>query len=164
MQDFVSEFEALHGDSLLLAPRRLARALTNYANALLKPLDLNISQVSLLVAVAIRPEKTLAAMSEALSLDSSTLTRNLVILEGRGLISSEGGRGRGGKQVAITEEGMAALQKTIDVWCGVEAALRADIDPDLVAKGQAFIEALTARAEALNGADAACEHETEAAE
>lgn len=161
MQDFVSEFEALHGESVLLAPRRLARALTNYANALLKPLDLNIAQVSLLASVAIKPEKTLAAMSEALSLDSSTLTRNLVLLEGRGLIRSEGGRGRGGKQVEITEKGLAALQETIGVWRGVEAALREGMSLELLAGGQAYIAALTERAEALHGADAACEQHAE---
>lgn len=161
MQDFVNEFEALHADSVLLRPRRLARALTNYANALLKPLDLNIAQVSLLAAVAIKPEKTLAAMSEALSLDSSTLTRNLVLLEGRGLIRSEGGRGRGGKQVEITEKGAAALRETLDVWRGVEAALREGMGPEFLSQGQEYVARLTERAEALHGADAACEQESE---
>ncbi len=164
MQDYVSEFEALHAESVLLAPRRLARALTNYANTLLKPQDLNIAQVSLLAAVAIKPEKTLAAMSEALSLDSSTLTRNLVILEGRGLIHSEGGRGRGGKQVEITDKGVAALRQTIDVWRGLEASLREGMEPELLAAGGAYIAALTQKAEALNGADAACEQGSEDAE
>lgn len=163
MQDYVSEFEALHADSVLLAPRRLARALTNYANTLLKPLDLNIAQVSLLAAVAIKPEKTLAAMSEALSLDSSTLTRNLVILEGRGLIRSEGGRGRGGKQVEITDKGVAALRETIDVWRGLETSLREGMSAELLAAGQSFIGTLTQRAEALNGADAICEEEVDVA-
>ncbi len=164
MQDYVSEFEALHADSVLLAPRRLARALTNYANTLLKPLDLNIAQVSLLAAVAIKPEKTLAAMSEALSLDSSTLTRNLVILEGRGLIRSEGGRGRGGKQVEITEAGAAALKQTIDTWRGVEASLREGMDRQMQEAGRAYIEALTERVRVLSGGDAPCEQETENAE
>lgn len=163
MQDYVSEFEALQADSVLLAPRRLARALTNYANTLLKPLDLNIAQVSLLAAVAIKPEKTLAAMSEALSLDSSTLTRNLVILEGRGLIRSEGGRGRGGKQVEITDKGVAALRETIGVWRGLETSLREGMSPEMLSVGQSFIGALTQRAEALNGADAICAEEVDVA-
>ena len=163
MQDYVKEFEALRADSVLLAPRRLARALTNYANAILKPLDLNIAQVSLLASVAVKPEKTLAAMSEALSLDSSTLTRNLVILEGRGLIRSKGGRGRGGKQVEITDAGANALRQTIDVWRGVEASLREGMDHETLAAGRAYVDALTQRAEALHGADAVCERETEEA-
>ncbi len=129
----------------------MARAITNYANALLKPMDLNLPQISLLAAIAMNPEKTLAAMSDALALDASTLTRNLIVLEGRGLIASEGGRGRGGKRVYLTDDGRVALERGMVAWAEFNETICSQLPDGLLASGTEFMERVTEVAERLNG-------------
>lgn len=150
MQDFIEQMACLKACGLSTEPRRTSRAVTNYANSLLKPLDLNLPQMSLMAAIAMNPEKTQAAMSEGLALDASTLTRNLIVLEGRGLVASEGGRGRGGKRVMLTEAGEDLLARGIGLWERFNNSILNEMSPEMLEAGMAFLVSLTEIADRLN--------------
>ncbi|MEZ5938498.1 MAG: MarR family winged helix-turn-helix transcriptional regulator [Hyphomonadaceae bacterium] len=149
MQHLFDEMELLRAICLGTNTRCASRTVSNYANALLRPLDLNVAQMTLLAVIAMRPEKTIAAMSENLMLSESTLTRNLTVLERRGLVRSEGGRGRRGKQVELTEEGVDLLERGVEVWRQFNDTLAAEIEPVLLENGRRFLTAVTDAAERL---------------
>jgi DNA-binding MarR family transcriptional regulator len=129
--------------------RRTSRAVTNFFNARMKPLELNVAQFGLLIAIANNPGRTLSTLSEAMLIDESTMARNLGVLERRGLVESEGGRGRGGKQVNLTPEGKSLYTSGIRIWRQANATLESALDAKQVAAGRVFMNGLTAAAERL---------------
>lgn len=150
MQHLFDEMELLRTVCLATNTRCTARTVSNYANTLMRSLDLNVAQMTLLCVIAMKPEKTIAAMSEHLLLNESTLTRNLAVLERRNLVRSEGGRGRGGKRVELTPEGYKLLEAGIESWRTFNRNLEAELDPETLAAGRKFMTELTAAAERLS--------------
>ena len=149
MQNSMGRSDFLDFDCLAYASRRAARAVTNVFNARMAPLELNVAQFGLLAAVAKMPGSTLSAIGEAMLLDESTMARNFTVLERRGLVESEGGRGRGGKHVSLTREGEALFAEAARVWKKTNQKLAAEMNPDEVAAGRAFLRALGAASERL---------------
>lgn len=140
-------------DCLAYASRRAGRAVTNLFNARMAVLELNVAQFGLLAAVAKMPGSTLSAIGEAMLLDESTMARNFTVLERRGLVESEGGRGRGGKQVYLTTEGEKLFAEAARVWKKINQKLAAEMSADEVAAGRAFLRALGAASERLRAKD-----------
>ena len=136
-------------DCLAYTSRRAARAVTNVFNARMAPLELNVAQFGLLAAVAKMPGSTLSAIGEAMLLDESTMARNFTVLERRRLVQSEGGRGRGGKQVHLTAAGERLFAEAARVWKKTNQKLAAEMNPDEVVAGRVFLRALGAASERL---------------
>jgi DNA-binding MarR family transcriptional regulator len=129
-------------DCLAYATRRAGRAVTSLFNAQLAQLDLNVAQFGLLAAVGRMPGATLAAIGEAMLLDESTLARNFVVLERRGLIQAEGGRGRGGKHLGLTRAGAKLHATAAVVWAGANQSLAAELGHKQAEAGAIFLRAL----------------------
>jgi DNA-binding MarR family transcriptional regulator len=129
--------------------RRTARAVTNYFNQRLAPFDLNVAQFGLLAAVVKMPDSSLAAIGEAMLLDESTMARNFNVLERRGLMQAEGGRGRGGKRVSLTPEGRALYDEVLRVWRKTNQKIAHMLGSQQSADGQAFLKELAAASEKL---------------
>jgi DNA-binding MarR family transcriptional regulator len=134
-------------DCLAYATRRTGRAVTNVFNARMAPLDLNVAQFGLLAAVAKMPGATLAAIGEAMLLDESTMARNFALMERRGLVEAEGGRGRGGKQVKLTRAGSRLFGQAAVIWGATNRMLTARLAADELAAGRKFLRALGAVSE-----------------
>lgn len=137
-------------DCLAYASRRTARAVTNYLNGLLKPFDLTAAQFGLLAAVASKPDRSLREIAFELLLDESTMTRNLAVLERRGLVQAEGGRGRAGKRVSLTEKGWNLLAAGSVMWRKANDDLAAAMDPAELAAGRRFLDVLARESERLS--------------
>lgn len=142
MQDIKSVIEGLRQTCLVLGVREAARVVTNFTNDQLRPVDLNVAQLGLMSVYSMHPDKNMSAIAEILMLDESTLTRNLLVLERRGLVQSVGGRGRGGKQVMLTPEGMALLESGLKIWGDVNHKLAARLSKRDVEAGRQFLGAL----------------------
>ena len=153
MQNSMATSDKLNFTCLASTSRRTSRAVTNFFNARMKSLDLNVAQFGLLAAISKAPGQSLTAISEAMLLDESTMARNLGVLERRGLVASEGGRGRGGKQVSLTREGKTLHASGVRIWKQANAALENEIDADQVAAGRRFMSGLTAAADSLRAED-----------
>jgi DNA-binding MarR family transcriptional regulator len=136
-------------DCLAYATRRAGRAVTNYFNAQLAGLDLNVSQFGLLAAVAKMPGATLAGIGEAMLIDGSTLARNFAVMERRGLISVEGGRGRGGKHLTLTRAGAKLHAEAGSIWRATNRKLAGELSAEKAAAGRAFLRTLGMAAERL---------------
>lgn len=129
-------------DCLAYATRRTGRAVTNLFNARMAGLELNVAQFGLLAAVSKMPGATLAAIGEAMLLDESTLARNFAVMERRGLIAAEGGRGRGGKALTLTKAGEKLLGEAARIWRDTNRMLAAEMPADEAAAGRKFLRAL----------------------
>jgi DNA-binding MarR family transcriptional regulator len=136
-------------DCLAYATRRTGRAVTNYFNARMAGLDLTVSQFGLLAAVASMPGATLAAIGEAMLIDESTLVRNFAVMERRGLIAAEGGRGRGGKHLTLTRAGLQLHVEAVAIWRATNRRLAMELGADEAAAGRTFLRALGVAAERL---------------
>jgi DNA-binding MarR family transcriptional regulator len=108
--------------------RKAARAVTRAFNQRLKPFGLNISQYVLLGVIARGEHRSVAAMAEEVGVEPSALLRNLRLLEDRGLIAGEGGRGRAGRRLAVTEAGVALIWESVPAWRQAQTDLAALLD------------------------------------
>ncbi len=97
--------------------RAAARAISRHYDAALKPVDLKVSQLSVLVAVSLAAGKlTIVELAEKLSMDRSTLSRNFDPLERRGLVAlGPEGRHRA-RLVVLTDEGAKLLNEAYPLW------------------------------------------------
>lgn len=108
--------------------RMTARAVTRAFNARLRPLDVTITQYILLGTLTQAPDLSVAALADRLDLEPSALSRNLRLLEDRGLITSQGGRGPRGRRHTVTGAGLALLSAGVPIWTRIQADLAAALD------------------------------------
>jgi DNA-binding MarR family transcriptional regulator len=101
--------------------RRAARATTRLYDDFLRPSGLRSTQYSMLMAARLRGPVTLTKLAEMTVTERTTLTRNLNILEKKGLIRIESGEDRRERQVSITERGQEALSEAIPLWEAAQA-------------------------------------------
>jgi DNA-binding MarR family transcriptional regulator len=59
---------------------------------------------------------TVVKLAQVMVMDRTTLTRNLQILEKRGLITIEPGKDRREREVNLTPVGMEVLTKAVPLW------------------------------------------------
>jgi DNA-binding MarR family transcriptional regulator len=99
--------------------RQASRVLTRAYDQVLRPLGVQTSQLTLLVAVAMfgEPGATLGALAEALVMDRTTLTRNVRPLEKGGLLriarSPHDARSR---LVLLTRAGERLIEAALPLW------------------------------------------------
>lgn len=96
--------------------RMAARAVTRVYNSHLRPLNLQITQLSLLIAIEQDDATSMAALADRLDLEASAVLRNLKILERRGLVANDGGRGRHGRRSGLTAQGKTILAVAAPLW------------------------------------------------
>lgn len=132
--------------------RLTARALTRAFNARLRPLNLQATQFALLATVNAGRADSIAAMAEELNIEASALLRNLQMLETRGLVTSEGGRGPLGRRLRLTGDGEAMLAAAYPVWSALQAEL-ADAMGEHAASVRESLRRLGAAAAAVSGDD-----------
>jgi DNA-binding MarR family transcriptional regulator len=70
----------------------------------------------MLVATRLQGPVTLTKLAEMTVTERTTLSRNLTILEKKGLIVIEPGKDRRERQVSITELGLEVLTAAIPLW------------------------------------------------
>ncbi len=105
--------------------RKTSRLITRLYDVRLKPSGININQLALLLTIdGLRHGDAIPSLTEvgeAMAMDSSTLSRNLRVLENQGfivLIPDTDNRTK--KTVAITEEGNIALQQAFPLWMDIQ--------------------------------------------
>jgi DNA-binding MarR family transcriptional regulator len=111
--------------------RSATRAMTRVYDGMLKPLDLRVSQASVLAAVSLGGGRlTIAELAARLAMDRSTLSRNFDPLERRGLVALGPEERHRARKVTITEAGAALLADAYPLWRAAQA-LVAEAVPDM---------------------------------
>jgi DNA-binding MarR family transcriptional regulator len=103
--------------------RRSARAVTRLYDEALRPSGLRITQFTLLVAVAIGEAVPITRLADALSLDRTTLGRDLKPLTDRGLVEIRAGDDRRTRVVRLTGQGRDALGRAYPLWQSAQARI-----------------------------------------
>ncbi len=124
---------------LCLAAQRAARRLARRFDAALKPFGLTNGQFSLMVALNQPEPPPIGRLAPFLGMDPSTLTAAVKPLARRGLLVVERDpQDRRSRRLRITPEGVALMQKAVEVWRSeheaLEAVLPANV-PDLLRAG-----------------------------
>ncbi len=101
--------------------RRAARVVTKLYDDALKPTGLRATQFGLLSNLMALGSSTLTQLADAMVLDHTTLTRNLDVLEARGLVVTEGGEDRRERQLRLSEKGIASLTEAYPLWQAAQA-------------------------------------------
>lgn len=101
--------------------RRVTRGVTQVYDNAVGPSGLRITQLPIFVGLASEGDLPLSALADALALDRTTLTRNLRVLEARGLIRTyEHEDDARVRMVSITLEGSRMLTIALERWAEVQ--------------------------------------------
>ena len=84
-------------------------------------LGLRATQLSVLTAVYHVPDAPLSKLARILGMDRTSLTRNLQVLERKGLISAKEGNDKRQRRISITPEGEQLLMRAFPIWREVQA-------------------------------------------
>jgi DNA-binding MarR family transcriptional regulator len=104
--------------------RKAARAVTKLYEEVLRPSGLRATQFSLLMATRVLGPVTVVKLAQVTVMDRTTLTRNVQILEKRGLITIKPGEDRREREVALTASGMEVLAQAVPLWAEAQDRVR----------------------------------------
>ena len=110
--------------------RRAARATTRLYDEFLRPCGLRSTQYSILMGTLARGPVTLSKLADMTVTERTTLTRNLTVLEKKGLIVIEPGKDRRERHVNITERGRELLMEAIPRWEAAQAHIEQGLGSD----------------------------------
>lgn len=97
--------------------RRAAREITQRYERALAPSGVKATQLPILVALGAAGPVPITPLAEGLALDRTTLTRNLRILEQRGLVTIGAAQHDARVRLAsITDEGLQVLAQALELW------------------------------------------------
>ena len=97
--------------------RRATRGITALYEAAMAASGVKVTQLPILVGLGSEGDLSVTTLADALALDRTTLTRNLRILERRGLVTVGGVQQDGRmRMVSITDEGLRVLAHALELW------------------------------------------------
>jgi DNA-binding MarR family transcriptional regulator len=108
--------QLIAGECIAVRVRLLNRALTRMYDAALRPLGLRVSQMSVLVAVARHGRARPGDVCRALSMDKSTLSRDVERLKARGWLETAAGDDARSHTLSVTPAGLDLLQRVVPAW------------------------------------------------
>ena len=103
--------------------RRAARLVTQSYNEALRPLDLQATQFTLLMAIRALGPVPMQELAEPVGMDRTTLTRNLRVLRKRGWVVVEPGGDRRVREVSLSDDGHNLLHRAYPLWQDAQASL-----------------------------------------
>ena len=114
--------------------RGAARRVTQIYSRHLAPTGLKISQFSLLGFVSAQGPVSIGRLSELLTTDRTTLTRNLRPLLRAGLIERATSGDRRRHELVVTNAGRALFKRALPMWAAAEQEVRSAMGARLTAE------------------------------
>lgn len=116
---------AIESECIGARVRIINRKITRMYDEALRPLGIKFSQMNILTFVIVRGPVQSIRISEGLSIEKSTLSRNLNILEKNGWIDCSSSEVGNVRYVKITRAGGALLMKAAPAWSKVQKKVKA---------------------------------------
>jgi DNA-binding MarR family transcriptional regulator len=107
------------------ALRKSGRVISRVYDEALAPSGLRVTQYALLSTLSREGPLPVTALAEALVLDRTTLSRNLIPLEREGLVAVEPGEDRRTHRVQLTPEGEIRLDDARPAWLQAQQRIAA---------------------------------------
>lgn len=108
---------------LVLNTISAARALARVGDAQFKPYGVTVQQFSLLSAIRYNPDEPVKNLAERISLDRTSLTRNLDLLEKKGLVQRIAQTAGNMRICELTEGGNQLLDQLLKEWQQAQQAI-----------------------------------------
>lgn len=122
--------------------RKAARAVTQLYDEALRPAGLRVTQFTLLVSLRLRGRAAVTQLAEGAVTDRTTLTRNLRVLQRRGLIRIRPAEhDRRVREASLTARGHAALFEAYPLWEKVQAEVAGGLGKTRLARLAADLSA-----------------------
>jgi DNA-binding MarR family transcriptional regulator len=96
--------------------RKSTRLLTAHYDRVMNPTGLKVTQFSLLMTVMHQDAASVSQLSNILGMDRTTLSRNVRLLEQKGLITVSTGEDRREQRISLTDRGREAIDQAIPFW------------------------------------------------
>ncbi|SDH41214.1 DNA-binding transcriptional regulator, MarR family [Pseudomonas flavescens] len=109
--------------------RRASRGVSKFYDDALSGVGLNVAQYSLLVHLQRLGQPSITDLADAMGLERSTLGRNLRVLEGRGLVTLQGGVDQRNRLVSLSAAGGQLLAEALGAWQTAQAQLQQRLHP-----------------------------------
>jgi DNA-binding MarR family transcriptional regulator len=113
--------------------RSVTRLITRRYDDALKPIGINSGQFTILVAVELTGPVSISELADALSIERTTLSRNLSPLENEGLLRLVSGKGRT-RYVEICKSGSNLLEQARPIWAKTQQNMERDLGQDETAQ------------------------------
>jgi DNA-binding MarR family transcriptional regulator len=123
--------------------RLAARRITSFLNRRMQGSGLSLAQFSLMAQIAASRDDTLSELAQRIGLDQSTLSRNLQVLEGAGLVEIATTETDARRRAAwLTEKGVQSLVAGLADWKRAHGELAKRLDPEAAQRLALAAEAL----------------------
>lgn len=96
--------------------RKAARAVSRHYDRLARQVGMTAGQFSVLVAIRQGRQVSTSELADRLSMERTTLVRNIALLERKGLVISDLSEGGRGKHYVLSSEGARLLAKAVPLW------------------------------------------------
>ena len=124
-----------------LASRQTARKITRLYDRAMQESGIRVTQFTILSQVMLRGEMPIGKLAGILGMERTTLTRNLMLLEGRKWISIKPGDDPRSRIIAITAQGRGVVRRVFPYWSKAQAHVGTMLGGD----GQAALKTLASR-------------------
>jgi len=124
------EMDMMLQDCFLHRIRLLSRTITSIFDEALKPMDLKVTQMNMLGVVTKLGPITPSDLCQKLSMDKSTLSRNVDRLIEYGWLELIPGDNSRSHQLKITEKGRGIINKASNYWKQAQAKTRKILGKD----------------------------------
>lgn len=103
--------------------RKMARAVTQLYESVMRDLDLRATQFTILAVLSHKESFTMNQLAHALVMERTTLTRNLKVLEKRDYVEIRVGDDRRQRIIQLSPEGRDVLNEALPRWRQAQEAM-----------------------------------------
>lgn len=103
--------------------RKSTRLLTSYYDRIIGAAGIKTTQLSLLMTVLLRDKANLSQLANMLGMDRTTLSRNVRLLEQKGLITVTPGEDKREQRIDLTDKGRETVNLAIPLWEQAQAEM-----------------------------------------
>jgi DNA-binding MarR family transcriptional regulator len=130
-----AKIDQVASECIAVRLRMLNRVITNIYDDALRPLDLKVSQMNILVAAAKMGTARPVDVCEHLHLDVSTLSRNVERMKARGWLEVVPDQDRRSQPFRLTPLGRKLLERAVPAWSEAQEQVKKVL-------GDAFVQQL----------------------
>lgn len=147
--------DVIASECLCFRTRRVARAITRLYDEALRPLDIQATQLTLLSAITLMSRReegggSMSRLADVLSMDRTTVSRNVRLLRDEGLVRIERSPRDGRVRIVLpTEAGERTLAEGLPLWKQAHGKVVEMLGPDAAADFREQLDAVARAAASL---------------